>query len=203
MTSHSAPLRIGILGTGNFATALAEAWARAGHSITVAGRSLAKAQAVGHAAVSPAELAAASDVVLLAVSYDGLDELLALTDGSLRGAPLIDATNAVDFTTGRHKATSGSAAEHVAQTTGAHVVKALNLFAGTSWLTGADTRRTVAFCGDDPATLALTERLIADLGGSPALLGGLDRARLLEDVAGFVMRLVATGHDPATAVPAV
>ena len=203
MTSHSAPLRIGILGTGTFATALAEAWSRAGHAITVAGRSLAKAQAVGHAALSPAELAAASDVVLLAISYEGLDEALALTGASLRGKPLIDATNAVDFTTGRHKAPTGSAAEHVAALTGAHVVKGLNLFAGESWLTASGTPRTVALCGDDPAALALTERLIADLGATPARLGGLDHARQLEDVAGFVMRLVATGHDPATAVPSV
>lgn len=193
MTSHSDPLRIGILGTGTMATALAEAWTRAGHEILVGGRR----------AAPPADVVAASDAVLLAVSWSGVDAMLDLAGPGLAGKPLIDCTNAVDFATGRLLPPSGSAAEHIAERSGAHVVKALHLFAGTSWLTDAGTPRTVAICGDDAAALALTERLIRDLGGTPATLGGLDRARQLEDVAGFVMGLVATGHDPATAVPAV
>jgi predicted dinucleotide-binding enzyme len=82
-------------------------------------------------------------------------------------------------------------------------VKALNLFAAESWLAASEVPRTVAICGDDPTALAVTQRLIGDLGGTPATFGGLEHARQLEDVAGFVMRLVATGHDPASAVPAV
>lgn len=203
MTSHSDPLRIGILGTGTFATALAAAWSRAGHTITVAGRSRTKAEAIGHAVAAPAELASASDIVLVAIAYEGLEEALALTGGTLAGIPVIDATNPVDFRSGRVKPATGSAAEHVAAVTGAHVVKALNLFAGASWLAPSDTPRTVALCGDDPTAVELTARLIADLGGTPAVRGGLDRARQLEEVAGFVTGLVATGHDPATAIPSV
>jgi predicted dinucleotide-binding enzyme len=58
-------------------------------------------------------------------------------------------------------------------------------------------------CGDDPHALSLAEALVRDLGGVPAVLGGLDRARQLEDVAGFVIRLVTRGFDPATAIPSV
>jgi hypothetical protein len=35
------------------------------------------------------------------------------------------------------------------------------------------------------------------------MTGGLDHARQLEDVAGFVMRVVASGYNPTTAVPSV
>ena len=151
----------------------------------------------------PAELAAASDIVLVAIAYEGLEEALALTGGTLAGIPVIDATNPVDFRSGRVKPATGSAAEHVAAVTGAHVVKALNLFAGASWLAPSDTPRTVALCGDDPHGSGAHRapdrrpRRHARRPGRP------DRARQLEEVAGFVTGLVATGHDPATAIPSV
>ena len=142
-------MRIGILGTGNLAANLAQAWAGAGHEILVAGRSLEKASAIGEA-VAPGELAGRSDVVVVAVAWAGIDEALALA-GPLAGATLIDATNAVDFATGL---LVGFAAEHIAAVTGANVVKALHLFSGASWLAPpTDTPRTVAICGDDTHAL--------------------------------------------------
>ncbi|MGV9573550.1 NAD(P)-binding domain-containing protein, partial [Streptomyces nigra] len=39
-------MRIGILGTGTLATALATGWARAGHEVAIAGRSRAKAERI-------------------------------------------------------------------------------------------------------------------------------------------------------------
>jgi predicted dinucleotide-binding enzyme len=50
--------------------------------------------------------------------------------------------------------------------TGAHVVKALHLFAGASWpFTGEPAASpVVAICGDDAGALSLAETLIADLG---------------------------------------
>lgn len=120
---------------------------------------------------------------------------------------MIDCTNAVDYASGKLKPEDGSAAEHVAAVAaGAHVVKALHLFAGTSWLTPdghGQPPRTVAICGDDLTALENASQLIRELGGMPAVIGGLDHARQLEDVAGFVMQLVAAGHNPITAVPFV
>lgn len=86
------------------------------------------------------------------------------------------------------------------------MVKALHLFAGTSWLVPAPAgqpTRTVAMCGHDAAVLEAASALIRDLGAVPAVIGGLDHARQLKGVAGFVMRLVAEGHNPVTAVPFV
>lgn len=209
-------MRIGILGTGPMAAALAQAWQRPGHSIAVGGRSAERARAVAQRlgdavrAADPATVVADSDVVVVAVAWEGLDDVLALAggaEGALAGKPVIDCTNAVDYATGTLKPEVGSAAEHVAALApGSHVVKALHLFAGTSWLaapTEGQPERTVAICGDDAGALETAAALIRDLGAVPAVLGGLDHARQLEDVAGFVIGLVAAGRNPATAVPFV
>jgi 8-hydroxy-5-deazaflavin:NADPH oxidoreductase len=58
-------------------------------------------------------------------------------------------------------------------------------------------------CGDDPAALRTVGQLVRDAGGVPAVLGSLDRARQLEEVAGFVIGLAFAGFDPRLAVPSV
>jgi hypothetical protein len=82
-------MRIGILGTGNLATALATGWARAGHHITIGGRSTAAADAIanrigGTARPVPA-VAAGADAVLLAVRWDGVTEMLTAAAASNPG----------------------------------------------------------------------------------------------------------------------
>lgn len=209
-------MHIGILGTGNMAQAIAEGWTRAGHQVLIAGRSEAKARtladSIGPAArmPTPQDAARRADAILLAVAWDGVEEMLRLAHapgGSMHGKTLIDSTNAVDYQTFTVKPGQGSAAETVASlATGANVVKALHLFAGQSWLqrpTRGATTQTVAMCGDDQAALATASDLVRALGGTPAVVGTLQAARQLEDVAGFVMRLAAAGFDPATAVPAI
>ncbi|MEC3995531.1 hypothetical protein VSR01_19150 [Actinacidiphila sp. DG2A-62] len=44
-------------------------------------------------------------------------------------------------------------------------------------------------------------QLVRDVGARPVVLGGLDRARQLEEVAGFVIALALNGTDPSTAIP--
>lgn len=209
-------MNIGVLGTGTMAAALAQAWSSAGYVVEIGGRSDDAARRIAgdlgdrvHAA-TPAAVARNSDVVVVAVAWDGIANILRLADapqGSLRGKTVIDCTNAVDYATFELKPSSGSAAEQVAEhAPGAHVVKALHLFAGRSWLTPAApdaAPRTVAMCGDHQPALESTAELVRALGGVPGTIGPLDAARQLEDAAGFVMRLVAAGVDPTTAVPHV
>ena len=208
-------MRVALLGTGNLAVALGTAWAGAGHSISVAGRdpehAATAAARFGSAAraVDPATVAGAADVVVVAVAWAGLEPALRLAggpSGALSGATVIDCTNPVDYATGRLLAASESAAELVARiAVGAHVVKALHLFAGATWpFTGEpDAAPVVALCGDDAVALRRTEVLVADLGGRSAVLGGLDAARQAEEAAGFVMRVVTAGANPRFAVPDV
>ncbi|BCJ57884.1 NADPH-dependent F420 reductase [Micromonospora endophytica] len=208
-------MNVGIVGTGNLAETLGRAWAGAGHTLSVTGRDPQRVtQAVdriGRAAnaVDPADFAAQVDVVVVAVAWDGLTAALTLIGadaGRLAGKTVIDCTNAIDFATGALKPTSGSAAELVARTAvDAHVVKALHLFAGASWPYEGpqDAAPVVAICGDDPSALERTTTLIRDLGARTAVVGGLTAARQLEEAAGFVMRVVAAGHNPRSAVPDV
>jgi len=59
----------------------------------------------------------------------------------------------------------------------------------------------LAICGDDPRALIQTTALIRDLGGRAGVVGGLTSARQVEEAAGFVMRIVAAGHNTRFAVP--
>ena len=147
--------------------------------------------------------------MVVAVSWHGLLPALALVgaaEGRLSGKTVIDCTNPVDYATGNLIPESGSAAQLVAATAaGAHVVKALHLFAGASWPYAGERElaQVVAICGDHQEALDQAKALIADLGGHAAVVGGLASARQLEEAAGFVMRVVAAGANPRRAVPDV
>ena len=208
-------MHIGFLGTGNMAVTLGQAWASAGHSIAVTGRdpqhAKKAADQIGHAtvAVDPSDFADRVDVVVVAVAWEGLETSLSLVggrQGSLAGKVVIDCTNPVDYVTGDLKPASGSAAEVAARSArGANVVKALHMFAGASWphVGRREDSPVVAICGDEPRALDAVSDLIRDLGGRAAQVGGLGSARQLEEAAGFVMRVVASGHNPKFAVPDV
>ena len=210
-------MRIGILGTGTLATALGEGWARAGHELVVGGRSRAKAQKLagrlggGARAVTPREAVTGRDAVLLAVSWDGVEDMLrtaGASDGLLEGTPLIDPTNAIEHGVGVLLTEGGdSMAQRIAGlAAGAHVVKAFHLFPAERWTSppgSGESPVTVAMCGDDPAALHVVSELVRDVGGAPAVLGPLDRVRQLEEVAGFVIGLAFAGFDPNSAIPRV
>lgn len=201
-------MRIGILGTGAIASALGGRWSRAGHDVTVAGRSADRARALAahlsaRAATVPAAVADA-DAVLLAVAWEGVADILREAQPPT-GTVLIDPTNAVEHGVGMLLTPPGeSGAEQIAALApGAHVVKAFHLFPADQWSDPANPPVTVPICGDDPRALDTTQTLIRDAGGEPALLGGLNRARQLEEIAGFTIGLVFAGFDPRTAVPHV
>ncbi|MEV1239517.1 NAD(P)-binding domain-containing protein [Nonomuraea sp. NPDC049750] len=208
-------VNIGILGTGNLAVTLGQAWAPAGHSLLVTGRDSLHAKAAADQigppakAVDPTDLATRVDALVVAVPWEGLEEALSLVgapEGSLAGKAVIDCTNPVDYTTCELKPTAGSAAALVAHTApGAHVVKALHLFAGASWpyVGPQESAPVVAICGDDSGALDRAAALIQDLGARPVVVGGLNCARQLEEAAGFVMRVVMAGYNPRLAVPDV
>lgn len=219
-------MRIGILGAGALATALGTGWAQAGHELVIGARSPAQAAALAARLGAPTrtgtprEAVTGRDAVLLAVSWVGVEEVLRGIDaaeGTLAGTTLIDPTNAVEHGVGVLNLDrggpdrGGSAAGRIAALApGAHVVKAFHLFPAERWTqppADGDSSEggpaTVAICGDDPGALRITSDLIRDVGGVPAVLGPLDRARQLEEAAGFVIGLAFAGFDPHSAVPRV
>src|SRR4051794_18132520 len=200
-------MRIGVLGAGVMADALGTRWAAAGHELMVAGRTAGKAGALarkwGGRAGSFRDVADFADIALIAVLYQGVPATLAEVGTGLRGKPIVDCNNPVEVEHFTLVTEPGrSMAQQIGSATGGHVVKAFNLCEARVWQLEPpmfDNRRlAVPYCGDDPAALDLTRRLIADLGGEPLPIGDLRHAHHLEAMAAVVISLLFNGRDPYT-----
>ena len=192
-------MNISILGTGNMASGLAVLFAKAGHAVTLGSRKPAEAETVaralgrGIAGTGLADTAGRSDLVVLAVPYSAVADVLAAT-GDLTGKTVVDITNPMtaDFS-GLAIGLTTSAAEEIQKAVpAARVVKAFNtVFAQVLHADGKVAGRpaTVFVAGDDAGARASVARLAADVGLDPLEVGGLASARYLEPVAGLNIAL--------------
>ena len=187
-----------ILGAGNIGSAVAAIAADAGAQVQVLARDAAKA------AVHPAVTAGAfgdaitGEIVVLALPYPALSDVVTTYADQLVGKTVVDATNPLDFSTFDSlvvPVTSSAAAELAAQLPGAHVVKAFNTnFAATlASKTVGELPTTVLVAGDDAdaknGLIALVEA-----GGLRAVdAGSLKRAHELEAL-GFLQLTLAAGE---------
>jgi predicted dinucleotide-binding enzyme len=185
-------MRIGTLGNGLMAEALASHWVKAGHEVMVGGRSARRAEEVagriGATAGSLAEAATYGEVVLLAVPAEVAVEVAGVVPA---GKPLIDCTNALDhrdFTLAQ-PATAEAISRAVP---GVQVVKAFNLAADAVWR-NPPAGLGVPICGD--GEVEQVAELVRDLGCTPVLAGGLRRARLLEATAALAIGIWVSGGD--------
>ncbi|MCX4740889.1 NADPH-dependent F420 reductase [Streptomyces antibioticus] len=206
-------MRIGVLGTGNMADALATHWARAGHEVTIAGRDAHKAERlatrIGEGAKAAGLRAAAESghVVLAALPYGAGAEVVRDLHAALEGRVLLDCSNPVG--PGFRLLTEGgpSAAQLLAAAApGAHVVKAFNLCHEDVWRIRPpvfDGRPlAVPVCGDDETALARVRELVRNVGCEPVTGGGLERAGLLEATAAMFIGLwVGEGADAQAIAP--
>jgi len=197
-------MNISIIGAGNMATGLAARFAGAGHSITIASRDGAKADAaakeVGRG-VSSASIATAAqaDIVVLAVPYDATAEVIE-AGGGFAGKILIDITNPMnaDFSGLSIGHTTSAAEEIQKRAPQAKVVKAFNtLFAQVLQSGGKVTGHptTVFVAGDDEAARTAVVDLARSAGFETLETGGLATARYLEPVAALNITLgYGLGH---------
>ncbi|MFG3223711.1 NADPH-dependent F420 reductase [Kitasatospora sp. NPDC048194] len=207
-------MRIGVLGTGNMADALATHWVRAGHQVTIGGRDAHKAARLAArigGGVKPAGLRAAAEsgqeVVLAALPFGVGVEVARDLHAALEGKVLVDCSNPVG--PGFRLLTEGgpSAAQQLAAAApGAHVVKAFNLCHEDVWRMRPpvfDGRPlAVPVCGDDETALARVRELVRDVGCEPVAGGGLERAGLLEATAAlFIALWVGEGADAQAIAP--
>lgn len=208
-------MRIGILGAGAMAGALASGWAGAGHEVRIGARSAERAAALagrlGAASGTFAEAAGHGEVILLALPPAAVAEALTTLRPVLAGRTLIDCTAA--WSPGAFTDPPGSftlaepalAELHARLAPDAHIVKAFNVCAAEVWRDGArefgGERLAVPLCGDDPDAKAAVSALVTDLGLHPIDGGGLARARYLEAMAAFVIGLWFAGQDPRAAIP--
>jgi 8-hydroxy-5-deazaflavin:NADPH oxidoreductase len=207
------PTRIGILGSGLMGSKLGTIFARAGHEVVFSyARSEQKLQqlakdAKGNAhAGTPAEAARNADVLLLAVHWSRVDDVLHQT-GDISGKVIVTCSlpmNADD--TDLVIAHTSSGAEALAQKIPrAQVVSAFgtvpsevlfDVFAGRR----KAKRPSLVYCGDDSRAKKLAARLISDTGFDPVDCGPLRMARSLEPFTLLIARLAyETKGGPALA----
>ncbi|MET9426122.1 NAD(P)-binding domain-containing protein [Streptomyces sp. NPDC003036] len=196
-------MRIGILGNGNMAEALGTHWVRAGHRVRIGGRAPDKAAELARrigaeGAGTLADVAGFGDATLLAVPYGSALDVVRAAGTALEGRVLIDCTNPVG--PGFLLTTDGgpSAAQRIAEASGARVVKAFNHCADSVWRLAPPA---VPLCGDDEEALETVRTLVRDIGGEPLDAGGLERAGLLEATTAFLIGLWLSGQDPRAMLP--
>jgi len=156
-------VNVTVIGRGNVGGGLARRWERAAHTVTALGRDGGDA--------SDAE------AVLVAVPGGQIADALAKVTG-LDGKIAIDATNAF----GGRNDQFESLAHEVKSVVGGPVAKSFNTnFAALYDQIDAQRARPSNLFAADEDARDVTEQLIRDAGFDPVYVGGLDRARLLED----------------------
>lgn len=156
-------MRITTIGKGNIGGGLARLWEAAGHDVTTLGREGGDASG--------------ADVVLVAVPSGSVSEALGKVSG-LEGKIAIDAANAFQ---GRDERYESFAHEVKAHTNGP-VAKAFNAnFAALYDRIGDERVRPSCLYAAEDEAAEVTEALIRDAGYEPVRVGGIERARALED----------------------
>ncbi len=202
-------MNVSIIGAGNMAKGLAAVFTAAGHRVTIAARDKVKGEAAaqeagnGATAGSIAE-AAAADIVVLAVPYQGAFEAIEAA-GGLVGKIVIDITNPMteDFSGLSIGHTTSAAEEIQKKFPHARLVKAFNtVFAQVLQNGGkiAGKPVTVFVAGDDAEARTKVVELAQDAGFETQVTGSLSTARYLEPVAALNITLgYGLGHGVAIA----
>jgi hypothetical protein len=183
---------ISIIGAGAVGKALANAFTKAGHTVTIASRDPADAAAVAdvtgaRVAASSADAIVGSDVVVLATPSASAPSIAAEIADAAVGKTVVDLSNRMSFgAAGPEIDTTSSNAEDLAVLLpGAHVVKAFNtLFATLTddpFVEGVQLDGYVA--ADDAAAKTQVLELVRSIGLRPVDVGSLPRARQLEALA--------------------
>ena len=174
---------VSIIGTGNMGSALAGLVTKGGNTVETFN-------------TSDTDKPVTGEIVILAVYYGAVREVLAQRAQQLAGKVVVDITNPVNLETfdGLVVPADGSAAAEIAAALpSAKVLKAFNTnFAGslTSGKVGSETT-TVLIAGDDADAKALLAGIVT-AGGLRAIdAGSLKRARELEALGFLQMTLAA------------
>jgi hypothetical protein len=186
---------VAIIGTGNIGGTLAAGFAAGGQDFLLAGRDLAAVRKIasdlgGHAeAVSVDEAVERADVLVLAVWFDVVKQLIDEYGERLAGKVIIDPTNAVgpDEKGGYRKVigeqeSSGQILAALLPP-GARLVKAFGTLSAPTLAAAArrePERGVLFYAADDDAAGGLVADLIRTDGYEPVLVGGLDQSVRIE-----------------------
>jgi len=185
----TAPLKIGVIGSGHIGSTVGSLWVKSGHPVMFSSRHpeelaplvqglgpLAKAGTV-------AEAIAFGDVVFIAVPYGAYPQIGKDYSSALAGKVVLDAGNAVAARDGditKEAKEEGIGVTSAKYLPGARIVRAFNtmgyrFFASESNRPGE--RMAIPLAGDDKDALAIASTLVHDAGFDPVVIGPLARAR--------------------------
>jgi predicted dinucleotide-binding enzyme len=206
-------MRIGILGSGLMGGKLGTLFARAGHDVVFSYshersklETLARQAGRTARAGTPREAAQDADVLMLAVHWNRVDDVLREA-GDLSGKVLVTCSLPMnDDDTALAVAHTSSGAEELARKApGTRVVSAFGtipseVLFGVFETRGREPRPSLVYCGDDEDAKEVTAGLIRDVGFEPVDAGPLRIARYAEPFTLLVAQLAYEGDGgPALA----
>jgi NADPH-dependent F420 reductase len=176
---------LSILGTGNMGQAIAAVAAKGGHNVQQLGE-------------NDLETPVTGDIVVLAVPYPAVSDVIAQRGEQLAGKIVVDITNPLNFETFDSlvvPADSSAAAQIAAALPSSRVLKAFNTtFAGTLAAgTVGPLTTTVLIAGDDADAKSVLAGVLTSGGLNAMDAGALKRARELEAI-GFLQLTLAANE---------
>jgi predicted dinucleotide-binding enzyme len=189
LPAADAPLKIGIVGTGNIGGALATHWAKAGHELVISSRhpeelqELAKSLGPKVRVGTPSEAAKFGDVVVLSVPYKATPDVGRELASIWKGKIVLDTGNPYPFRDGamaqdaRKRGTGVTSKEYLP---GVRLVRAFNAISEKNLKNDGNRKEgrwAIPLASDDAEALKVAERLVRDAGFDPVVVGGLARAR--------------------------
>lgn len=174
--------KISIIGKGNVGSAIKKGLEREKYEV----------KSVGNDPAQVSRLTKWGDIIILAVPYPTLDNVVKTTGDNLTGKILVDATNALtpDYNLALGYTTSG-AEELQKKVPSAIVVKAFNTVFAQHMSNGKtkDTQLTVFAVSDDNSAKEKVLTLAIDIGFDAVDGGSLKNARWLESLGYFNIQL--------------
>jgi NADPH-dependent F420 reductase len=175
---------LSILGTGNMGQAIAAVAAKGGHTVQLLGADDIATPVTG-------------DIVVLAVPYPAVADVIAQRGESQVGRIVVDITNPLDFETFDSlvvPADSSATAVIAAALPESRVVKAFNTTFAATLTSGAvgPLTTTVLVAGDDEDAKAQVAQVVTDAGLQTIDAGPLTRARELEAIGFLQIKLAAS-----------
>ena len=187
--ADTAPLKIGVIGTGNIGGNLATLWAKAGHELVISSRhpeelqDLARSLGPKVRVGTPREAAAFGEVVLVSVPYAATPQIGRDLRAELAGKVVLDTGNPYPQRDGamaeqaRRSGTGVASAEFLPGTRLVRAFNAINYNDLKSEAHRKGERVAIPLAGDDTEALAVAQRLVRDAGFEPVVVGPLSRAR--------------------------
>lgn len=188
-------MKVGILGSGDVAKALAIGFAKHGHAVTIGTRTPGKLTewAAKNSGMATADFAGAAnfgEVVVLAVKGIAASEALQLAgSNNLAGKPVIDACNPIEdappvkgvlkFFTGQNESLMEKLQSEFSD---AHFVKAFNSV-GSAFMVDPrfpGGKPTMFICGNDEAAKKTVTKILDEFGWETADMGEAEAARAIE-----------------------